>query len=105
MKTILVQIEEIAYEPNDYTTYVFRILEDREIKIHNSYYIMCVKFPNWQHRELKEGEIGYLNYKTIEEGITQWYDGSKMNYYNCTTIQFIKFIPKKEKIDEKNYIL
>lgn len=105
MRTVLVEVEEIFYEPNDYTTYVFKLVDSREIKWFDSLYMMCVKFPNWQHREIKEGEIGYLNYKQIEEGSTQWFDGKNMNYYRCTTLQFIKFIPKKEKSDKKNYIL
>lgn len=105
MRTILAKVEEIEYEPNGYITYVFKLTDSIEIKNFNSLYMMCVRFPNWQHRELKEGEIGYLNYKTIEEGVTQWFDGKTMNYYNCTTLQFIKFIPKKEKLDEKIYIL
>lgn len=58
---------------------------------------MCVQFPNWEHRPLRLGEIGFLEYKEIRAGIDTWFDGSKMIPYNYNNIQFIKFIPKPEE--------
>ena len=55
---------------------------------------MCVRFPNWEHRTLSVGEIGYLNYKTIIAGVDKWFDGSTLKPYRYSMIQFIKFISR-----------
>ena len=43
-----------------YVTYVFECL-DKEV-IENTRYIMCTRYPNWEHRSINIGEIGYLNF-------------------------------------------
>ena len=83
-------------EEGGYVTYVFVDLESKE-------YLMCVQFPNWEHRSLRLGEIGFLEYKEIRAGIDTWFDGSKMIPYNYNNIQFIKLIPKPE--EKKPYVM
>lgn len=78
-----------------YITYVFECLEP-EIKI-ESKYIMCTRFPNWDHRKIEIGEIGFLSFFEIKAGISMWFDGNKMIPYNYNNIQFIKFIEKQEE--------
>lgn len=83
-----------------YVTYVFECL-DKEI-IKETKYIMCTRFPNWDHRKIELDEIGYLNFFEIRAGIDKWFDGNKMIPYNYSNIQFIKFIAKK---DQNKYII
>ena len=96
MITILAKLAASNIDPEQYVTYVFQDLESKE-------YLMCVQFPNWEHRSLRLGEIGFLEYKEIRAGIDTWFDGSKMIPYNYNNIQFIKFIPKPE--EKKPYVM
>jgi hypothetical protein len=82
-----------------YTTYVFQCLEKEAISY--SKYIMCTRYPNWEHRNLEIGEIGYLDYKEILAGIDKWFDGEKMVPYQYDGVQFNKFIKKPEETDQK----
>lgn len=84
-----------------YTNYVFEKLEydDLEYK-----YIMCVKFPNWQHGPIEIGETGYVTVRYVEEGIDKWYNGTDLVPYKDTNIIFLKFIPEKP-VSNGNIIL
>lgn len=84
-----------------YITYVFRVMEDNAGL---SKYIMCVRYPNWDHKTLEVGDIGFLQCQEIRAGIDCWFDGKQMVPYNYNTIQFIKFIPKPKDSDCK-YVL
>lgn len=84
-----------------YITYVFQRLEDCAL---SSKYIMCVRFPNWDHKKLKLGDIGFLHYEEIRAGVDKWYDGKEMIPYKYNTIQFIKFIYKPED-EERKYVM
>lgn len=77
-----------------YTTYVFEVLDPQQAA--ESKYIMCSRFPNWDHRKLELGEIGYLNCVEIVAGQDQWYDkySNQMIPYNYNNVQFVKFIPE-----------
>lgn len=55
---------------------------------------MCVRFPNWEHRTLSLGEVGYLSYKVIIAGVDQWFDGNDLKYYRYSMVQFIKFVSR-----------
>ena len=90
--TILSKLLAIDPDPMGYVTYVFECL-DKEI-IKESKYIMCTRFPNWNHRSLDIGEIGYLNFVEIRAGIDKWFDGNRMIPYLYNNIQFIKFVSK-----------
>lgn len=63
---------------------------------------MTTRWPNWQHKHLELGEIGYLTYKEVVAGVDTWYDGDTFIPYNYSNIIFIKFIEKEEKIDNSN---
>lgn len=94
MGTVLAKLVAKENDTCGYITYVFVILDRSERKRLNSKYIMCVRYPNWEHRDIKVGEIGYLNYKVIIAGVDQWFDGKDLRYYKYSTIQFVKFISK-----------
>jgi hypothetical protein len=96
--TILAKL--LAYERDlmGYITYVFECLDEEVRK--DTKYIMCVRFPNWNHAPVKIGEIGYLNFREVQGGIDKWFDGNTMVPYRFTDIHFIKFVKKPEKEDQ-----
>lgn len=81
-----------------YITYVFE-----NLKLHDwdFEHIMCVQFPNWNQSDISIGDIGYVNVRYVKEGISQWYDGDKMNVYKYTNVVFLKFIKEPEKVDKE----
>lgn len=91
--TVLAKLVAKSEDISGYITYVFKCLELDE-------YVMCTRFPNWDHRVIKIGEIGYLNFYEIRAGIDQWFDGEKMVPYRYNNIQFDRFIEKKEDNNE-----
>lgn len=94
METTLGRLIAKESDTCGYITYVFKILDKSERIRLGSKYIMCVQFPNWEHRELFVGDTGYLNYKVITAGIDQWYDGNNLKFYRYNMVQFIKFVNK-----------
>lgn len=85
-----------------YVTYVFECLEEEIIA--ESHYVMCTRYPNWNHRKIDVGEIGYLNFSEIKAGIDKWFDGEKMVPYNYNGIQFLKFV-SKPKVQDHKYVM
>lgn len=101
--TALVKLVADYEDTFGYITYVFECLEEYIIK--QTKYVMCVRFPNWQTKNLNIGDIGYLEFREIRAGIDKWFDGEKMIPYNYDTIQFIKFIDKPEEKEDEKYIM
>jgi hypothetical protein len=101
MKTDVALVKLLASrnEGMGYMVYVFECLEFR-IKI-NTPYIMCTKFPNWDHRELQIGEIGFLEFKEIIAGKTTWFDGTNDILCKHDNIQFIRFVEKPKETTHK----
>ena len=97
--TILAKLLAKESDPTGYVTYVFECLDEDVIK--ETRYIMCTRWPRWDHRKIEIGEVGFLNCFEIKAGIDKWYDGSKMIPYRYNNIQFIKFIERKEKKPHK----
>lgn len=97
----LVQLVASEIDSLGYITYVFKRLEDYTDL---TKYIMAIQYPNWDHKKLELGDIGYLHYEEIRAGIDKWFDGTQMVPYNYNTIQFIKFVYKPEDKDHK-YIM
>lgn len=89
----------VAYDIDffGYITYVFENLEEEVIK--KTKYIMCIRYPNWNHKDLELEEVGYLHFEEIRAGVNKWFDGKEMIPYRYNTIQFIKFVDKPEKKD------
>ena len=96
--TLHVQLKAKYIDIGGYITYVF---ENLDFKNYEDQYVMCVQFPNWNQAEIKINDIGYVNVRYVKEGISQWYDGEKMNVYKYTNVVFLKFIeePKNVNID------
>ena len=96
--TLRVELKAKNIDIGNYITYVFENLDQTNI---NDKYIMCVQFPNWNQSEISIGDVGYVNIRYVKEGVSQWYDGDKMNVYKYTNVVFLKFIKEPEKVDKE----
>lgn len=97
--TVLAMLVAKEVDTLGYVTYVFKCLDDEIAK--ESKYIMCTRYPNWEHRVINIGEIGYLNFVEIRAGIDKWFNGKDLIPYNYSNIQFIKFVEKPRETDYK----
>ena len=73
MHTAVIQLKTFVTTIDDYTTNVFEIQDERDISLTESYYVMCVKYPNWDQDEIKIGDIGYLHFKEVIAGVDKWF--------------------------------
>ena len=88
---------------NGYISDVFKCLDKEVAK--ESPYVMCTRFPNWNHRELEIGEIGYLEFVEIKAGDDTWFDGATRIPYRYNMIQFIRFIEQQDEETVERYIV
>lgn len=102
--TLLTRVEAILHDPTGYTTYIFKNIDANVSFLYK--YIMCTRYPNWEHRGLKIGEEGFLTYQPVVEGIDKWFDGYNLVPYKFSANRFINFInkPNAKTIDNK-YIM
>ena len=94
--TFYVTLKAKAFDVGGYIFYVFENLRPRSLEYE---LIMCVQFPNWNQFEINEGDTGYVNVKYVKEGVTQWYDGEKLNVYKNTNVVFLKFVKEPKKVN------
>ena len=97
--TVLAKLLASEEDALGYTTYVFECLDEDVIK--ETRYIMCTRYPNWDHRKIEIGEVGFLNFFEVKAGIDKWFDGNKFIPYRYSNIQFMKFIEKPVKKPHK----
>jgi hypothetical protein len=95
--TVLAQLVASDVDNQGYTTYVFKCLEDEMA----GKYIMCTRYPNWNHRPVKLGEIGFLTFSEVVAGVDTWYNGKKMIPYRYSAIQFLKFLAKPKELSHE----
>ena len=96
--TFHVQLVAREYELGGYILYVFKNLDCHSWDFE---YIMCTQFPNWNQKEIEVLAKGYVSVRYVKEGISQWYDGEKMNAYKNTNVVFLKFVKEPEKLDQE----
>lgn len=94
--TIKAKLVAKSTDIGNYITYVFENLESINI---DDKYIMCVQFPNWNQSTVNINDVGFVHVRYVKEGVSQWYDGEKMNVYKYTNIVFLKFIKEPNKVD------
>ena len=94
--TFHVKLLTKTIELGGYITYVFKNLNPISWEYEN---IMCVQFPNWEQSEININDVGYVNVRYVKEGISQWYDGEKMNVYKYTNVIFLKFVHEPNKVN------
>lgn len=102
--TLIVKVEAILHESTGYTTYIFKNLDESASFLYK--YVMCTRYPNWEHRGLKIDEEGFLTYQPVNEGIDKWFDGYNLVPYKFSANRFINFINKpNEKLTDNKYIM
>lgn len=109
MKTFNTYVELLCQEKDslDYTTYVFKILDSEDTRLFDQHYLMCTRWPNWDHRELLNGERGYLSCTEIIAGEDLWYNPNSAEKipYKSSTVQFNKFIREQPKQTKHSFKL
>ncbi len=84
--TVRCKLEAKDTDPMGYTTYVFACKDGS--------YVMCTRYPNWDHKDIAIGEDGFLEFQEIEAGKTYFCSRTKEErIYNYDKVQFIKFVP------------
>jgi hypothetical protein len=96
--TLHVKLKAKYIDIGDYITYVF---ENLNAKDPDNQYLMCVQFPNWNQSNIEIDEIGFVNVRYVTEGISQWFDGEKMNVYKYTNIIFLKFVKEPNVVNNE----
>lgn len=96
--TLHVKLKAKYIDIGDYITYVFENLNSSNPE---DQYLMCVQFPNWDQSDIEINEIGYVNVRYVTEGISQWFDGEKMNVYKYTNIIFLKFVKEPNVVNNE----
>lgn len=92
--TIPVKLLEQDQDMFGYTTYVFFITDQDQRKHYKTDYFMCTRCPNWEMRDLQQGDEGYVEVQFNEAGRTTWWDGQKHVQHHNTFLQFINFVTK-----------
>ena len=102
MLSRVVKAELIAQETDvfGYTTYVFKLVDEEDR--YGFKYVMCTRWPNWNHRELKNGEVGFLHFTEIIAGKDSWFNGSTYIPYRYSNLQFDRFIIEQDKYNNKH---
>lgn len=88
-----------------YTTYGFMLTDTDDVKLLETKYVICVRYPNWNHKQIKNGDIGILHFVEITAGIDKWFDGKGFNPYRYNNWQFMKFIPEQEEHADQSIIV
>ena len=96
--TLRVKLNAKTIDIGDYITYVFENLEHDHF---SNRYITCIQFPNWDQSTIDIGDVGYAYMRCVEEGVSKWYDGEKMNVYKNTCMVFLKFIKEPTKVNNE----
>lgn len=91
MITIKAQLVAKEKDLLNYTTYVFKCLENNIPFGHN--YKMMTRCPNWDHRDIDIGEKGFVEFEEVNAG-DKWYNPQTetFEHYKYTNIYFIKFV-------------
>lgn len=96
--TVLAQLVASNTDSFGYITYVFKRLDELDKE---SQYVMCVRYPNWNHRRINLGEKGFLSFLEVRAGKDKWFNGKDMVPYNYNAIQFLKFINVPENLNQE----
>lgn len=99
--TVFVKLIASSTDPFGYITYVFELLDDCDIETWKYKHLTCVRYPNWQCRQLKIGDTGFVEVNIVKAGIDTWYNGEKQIPYKNNAKQFLRFIEKGEHETEE----
>ena len=81
----------------DYTTYAFQNIDTGE-------YVLCTRFPNWEHSIIEIGEEGILQFKEVIAGEDKWFNGTNM-IPGESSISFEEIVKERifENINKTNF--
>lgn len=99
--TVLVKLIASTTDPFGYITYVFELLDEYDIKVWKFKHVTCVRYPNWQCKQLKIGDTGFVEINIVKAGVDTWYDGQNQIPYKNDAKQFLRFIEKGETKSEE----
>lgn len=102
--TVLAKLVASSTDPFGYIKYAFKLLDDNDIEVWKYKHITCTRYPNWKCRELKIGDIGFVEINIVKAGVDTWYDGVNQIPYKNDAKQFINFMEEGET-DEEAYVL
>lgn len=68
-------------------------------------YVTVIKLPNWGSSIMQVGDVGYLQFESIEGGVTQWFNKSSEDFevYKYNNNYFINFFIQKDKNNMKEF--
>lgn len=101
---ITIKCEIVAIQRQQYTNIVVEDLN--RVATDDLKYITVVILPNWNYQgKLEIGDIGYLQFESVEAGISKWYntDTQKFEVYNYDFNYFINFIKRPEVTNVKEF--
>ena len=93
------------YNNRGYITYVFKYLDEDDVKRYHDKVLICTRYPNWDCKDLKRGDVGYVEIEIVRAGIDTWFDGKKQIPYKNNAKRFIKFIDKPKEEGKEDYTL
>lgn len=102
--TYKVILQTQMVESLGYISYVF---ENLNFQDYDYQFITAIRFPNWDHGSIKNGDVGYVVVKYVQGGKDEWYDkdAKEFQVYNNDNIIFLKFIPEKPEVRPTEIIL
>lgn len=100
---ITVRCKVLVIRPGQYTTLVVEDL-DREY-CDDLKYVMIVIPPNWFGVDIKEDDIGYLQFEPIKAWESQWFNKETKDFewYKYSANYFINFIRQKDSNNVKEF--
>jgi len=101
--TLKAKLVEYTEDFGGYVNYIFQNLENTSW---DNKYFMCVRYPNWDHRDLSIGDEGYLTMTLVEAG-TEYYEpkSGERRIYNYTHNRFDKFILIQDRITDNKIVM
>lgn len=99
MKNVICKVRLLSQirDSGGYTTYGFVLLDREDIELTGTKYVVCVRYPNWNCKAIKNGDVGILHFVEILAGKDAWYNGNGFTPYRYNAWQFLKFIPEQEE--------
>ena len=82
--TIPAQLVAIDTDSFGYITYVFKNLDELAKE---TQYVMCVRYPNWNHRKINLGEKGFLSVLEVKAGEDKWFNMD--HYFELAQFNFL----------------
>lgn len=70
-------------------------------------YVTVVKTPNWEAPQLNVGDVGYLQFQSVQGGKSKWFnkDEGDFEIYKYTNNYFLNFFKEKDecKLDKFDF--